>query len=153
MPSLNTKDLGVISWEVESEIEFPRGLPGFEGRRRFVAVHFLHTDPLIFLQSLEDEALCFIALPAKAVDPGYRVAVSEEDLELVGLPVRRHPRIGEDIHCLAVLSVKESGTTANLLAPIIINLKNLKAVQAVAQAGGYSHQHVLMVEEKAAACS
>jgi flagellar assembly factor FliW len=152
MPFLNTKNLGAISWEPASEIEFPCGLPGFEDCRRFVAVHFGHTDPLIFLQSVEDAALCFITLPVRAVEPDYRLAVGEEDLGLVGLPADRSPRIGEDVHCLAVLSVRETGTTANLLAPVIINLKNLKAVQAVAQEGGYSHQHPLPTEEMAVAC-
>ena len=155
MPLLNTKNLGTISWEPGSEIEFPRGLPGFEQLRRFVAVHFCHTDPLIFLQSLEDAALCFITLPVRAVDADYRVAVSNEDLRLVGLRAGRQPHIGKEIHCLAVLSLRKAGATANLLAPVVINLKNLKAVQAVAQAGGYSHQHVLPAEEEAlaAACS
>jgi flagellar assembly factor FliW len=154
MPFLETKNLGAISWERESEIEFPCGLPGFEECRRFLAVHFGHTDPLIFLQSLEDADLCFITSPMRAVFPEYRLAVSEEDLRALELPTDRQPRIGEDIHCLAVLSVWETGTTANLLAPVLINLKNLKAVQAVAQEGGYSHQHVLMaMEEQAAACS
>ena len=152
MPSLNTKNLGAISWEPASEIEFPCGLPGFEDRRRFVAVHFGHTDPLIFLQSVEDAALCFITLPVRAVEPDYRLSVREEDLGLVGLPTERAPRIGEDVHCLAVLSIRETGTTANLLAPVIVNLKNLKAVQAVAQEGGHSHQHPLWKEEMAAAC-
>ena len=152
MPLLNTKNLGAISWEPESEIEFPCGLPGFEDRRRFVAVHFGHTDPLIFLQSVEDAALCLITLPVRVVDAGYRLTVSEEDLGLVGLPTDRPQRIGEDVHCMAVLSLRESGTTANLLAPVIVNLKNLKAVQAVAQEGGYSHQHPLPAGEMAAAC-
>ena len=153
MPSLNTKHLGEISWEPGSEIEFPRGLPGFEERRRFVAVHFSHTDPLIFLQSLDDTALCFTTLPVRAVEPGYSLSIGDEDLSLVGLTKNRQPRIGEEIHCLAVLSFKAAGITANLLAPVVINLKNLKAVQAVAQDGEYSHQHVLLAEEKAAACS
>jgi flagellar assembly factor FliW len=153
MQYLDTKNLGAISWEPQSEIEFPRGVPGFEAYRRFVAVHFGHTDPLIFVQSLEDAALCFVTMPVRAVDPDYRLSVSREDLGLVGLRWERQPRIGEEIHCLAVLSFKETGTTANLLAPIVINLKNLKAVQAVAQEGGYSHRHVLIEEEKAAACS
>jgi len=152
MPSLETKNLGLISWEPASEIEFPRGLPGFENRRRFLAVHFAHADPLIFLQSLEDAGLSFVTLPARSVDPDYRISASREDLEVVGLPGGRQPRIGEDIHCLAVLAIRESGVTANLLAPVLINLRNLKAVQAVAQERVYSHQHVLTGEVKAATC-
>ena len=153
MSYLETKSLGLISWEAGSEIEFPLGLPGFEERHRFVAVHFRHTDPLIFLQSLEDPALTFVTMPARSIDAEYRTSTSREDLELVGLPASRQPRIGEDVHCLAVLSIRESGVTANLLAPVLINLRNMKAVQAVAQEGGYSHQHVLTGEEKVMACS
>jgi flagellar assembly factor FliW len=152
MPFLDTKNLGAISWEPAAEIEFPCGLPGFEDRRRFVAVHFGHTDPLIFLQSVEDPALCFITLPVRAVEPNYRLSAGEDDLRLVGLPTDRAPRIGEDVHCLVVLSLRETGPTANLLAPVIVNLKSLKAVQAVAQEGSYSHQHPLVTEEMAAAC-
>jgi flagellar assembly factor FliW len=151
MPLLESKSLGLISWEAESEIEFPRGLPGFEERRKFLAVHFPHTDPLIFLQSLDDPGLNFVTLPVRSVDPGYRIAASREDLELVGLPPNRQPRIGDDVHCLAVLAIRETGVTANLLAPVLINLRNLKAVQSVAQEGSYSHQHQL-IEEKAASC-
>ena len=152
MPSLNTKNLGAIAWDQQSEIVFPSGLPGFEDRRRFVAVHFSHTDPVLFLQSVDDAALCFITLPVRAVQPDYRLAIGEEDLQAVGLPTDRQPRIGEDVNCMAVLSVRETGCTANLLAPVIVNLKNLKAVQAVAQEGGYSHQHPLPTGEMAAAC-
>jgi flagellar assembly factor FliW len=51
-----------------------------------------------------------------------------------------------------VLSIREGGPTANLLAPLVINMRNLKAVQAVAAESGYSHQHVLLPEE-APVCS
>ena len=54
--------------------------------------------------------------------------------------------------CLTVLSVRETGPTANLLAPIVVNLRNRKAVQAVAAESDYSHQHALMPEE-ASVCS
>jgi flagellar assembly factor FliW len=53
--------------------------------------------------------------------------------------------------CLAVLSIRETGPTANLLAPVVINPKACRAVQAVAEGGGYSHQHAL--EPLEAACA
>jgi flagellar assembly factor FliW len=152
MPFLETKNLGAITWEPESEIEFPAGLPGFEQCRRFLAVRFHHTDPLIFLQSLEDSTLSFVTLPVRTVHPEYRLSVSPDDLRRVGLPTDRQPAIGDEIHCLTVLSIRENGTTANLLAPVVINLKTLKAVQAVTQGGGYSHQHSLAAAEQAVSC-
>jgi flagellar assembly factor FliW len=152
MPVVQTSNFGSISYSPEAAIEFPRGLPGFDDRRRFLALQFADTAPLVFLQSLECHDLCFITMPVLAVDPQYRLEVSREDLEEVGLPSACQPRIGEEILCLAVLSLSESGPTANLLAPVVVNLRNLKAVQAVAPETGYSHRHALVAEE-AAVCS
>jgi flagellar assembly factor FliW len=146
MPVFETQRLGSITYDPESTIEFPRGLPGFDDRRAFVAVHVPGADPLVFLQSLEDPGLCFITAPVQAIDPAYRLEVGEEDLALVGLPVSRRPAIGREALCLVVLSVRESGPTANLLGPLLINLRNRKAVQAVSVAPGYSHQHALEPE-------
>jgi flagellar assembly factor FliW len=149
---METKNFGEISFEPDTELEFPSGLPGFDSRRRFVAVRLAESDPLIYLQSLEDPDLCFISMPILAVDPLYKLKVSDEDLDQLGLPQARQPRIGQDIMCLTVLSVRETGLTANLLAPIVVNLRNRKAVQAVAPESEYSHQFVVMPQE-ASVCS
>jgi flagellar assembly factor FliW len=151
MPLMETKNFGTISFEPDSELEFPRGLPGFDSRKRFVAVRFVESDPLVYLQSLEDPGLCFITAPVQAVDPKYRLKISSEDIEQLGLPLARQPRIGEDVLALTVVSIRESGPTANLLAPVLVNLQNRKAVQAVSEEQGYSHQHVLLPEEPCAA--
>jgi flagellar assembly factor FliW len=152
MPVMQTKNFGTISYESNSELEFPCGLPGFDSRRHFVALRFPESDPVVFLQSLEDSSLCFVTMPVRCVDSQYRLRVSEEDLGRLGLSPSRQPRIGEDVFCLSVLSIRESGLTANLLAPIVIDLKTRKAVQAIAPEGGYSHQYELLPEE-AAVCS
>ena len=75
MPVFESQRLGSITYDPESAIEFPRGLPGFDERRAFVAVHLPGADPLIFLQSLEDPGLCFITAPVGAVDPAYHLEV------------------------------------------------------------------------------
>jgi flagellar assembly factor FliW len=150
MPVMQTKNFGTISYEPESELEFPCGLPGFDSRKRFVAVRFVESDPLVYLQSLEDPGLCFVTMPVLSVDPRYRLKVASEDLGHLGLPPVRQPRIGEDVFCLTVLSIRETGPTANLLAPIVINLKTRRAVQAIAPGSDYSHQFELMPEESPA---
>jgi flagellar assembly factor FliW len=152
MPVLETQKFGRISYQEKSEIDFPAGLPGFEERHRFLAVQLPETNPLVFLQSLEDAGLCFVTLPVLAVEPRYRLRVSGEDLERLGLAGGRQPRIGADVLCLAVLSLRAGGPTANLLAPVVVNVASLKAVQAVMPDSGYSHQHVLLPLE-AAVCS
>jgi len=147
MPVLETKHFGKLSYETTSELEFPVGLPGFDDRKRFVAVRLVESDPLIYLQSMEDPALCFITMPILAADPQYRLKLTGEDLGYLGLKSTRQPRIGDDVLCLTVLSIREAGPTANLLAPIVVNLRNRKAVQAVAPESDYSHQFALMPQE------
>ncbi len=152
MPLLETNNLGRVAYEPESTILFPEGLPGFEQSRKFVAVTLEDSAPLVFLQSLEDPGLCFITLPVLAVDPHYRLEVEGDDLHRLGFPGERQPRLGEDVLCLAILSIREGGPTANLLAPVVLNLRNRRAVQAVMAGSGYSHQHILICEE-APVCS
>lgn len=146
-----TKNFGLIECEMESAIEFPRGLPGFEERRRFLPIRTEATEPLIYLQSLEDGNLCFITLPVLAVDPAYRLDISDEDLEEIGLPRGHAPDLGPEVLCLVVVSVKEEGPTANLLAPIIVNVGNRRGVQAIAPHSAYVHDHALLPQE-APAC-
>ena len=152
MPTFDTKSFGTIAFEPRDTIEFSRGLPGFEERHRFVAIHQQSAAPLVFLQSIEDPGLCFITAPVLAVDPQYRLKLSEEDREAADLSAVRQPRIGKDVWALAVISMRASGPTANLLAPLVINLRSLRAVQAVLRDSDYSHRYVLP-EPAEAVCS
>jgi flagellar assembly factor FliW len=152
MPLLETTSFGTIFYALESVFEFPHGLPGFEERRRFVPVQNPRIAPIVSLQSLEVPSLCFITLPILVVDPQYRLQILEQDLEALEFPVDFEPRIGDDVLCLAILSIRPTGTTANLLAPVVVNLKNYKAVQAVSAENNYSHQHPLFAQE-ASVCS
>jgi flagellar assembly factor FliW len=147
MPVFETRHFGAIGYEPETALEFPRGLPAFENCRRFLALSLPQREPLIFLQSLEENALCFLTVPVGVVDRQYELRMTDEDRELIGLAAGAEPRIGEDVLCLAVLSMREEGPTANLLAPIVMNLRDRRAVQAVAPGSGYSHQHPLLPAE------
>ncbi len=153
MSVLETTQFGSVSYDEDALVVFPRGLPGFEDRRRFLALSLPHRKPLVFLQSLDDPALCFITAPVLAVEPAYRLEVSREDRVLVGLRPGWPPRIGDDVLCLAIISVRPEGATANLLAPIVVNLRNLHAVQAVSPGGGYSHQQPLLPPAEVQTCS
>ena len=157
MPVTQTSQLGNLSYQPESVLEFPGGLPGFEERRRFLPLQIAESEPIVYLQSLEEPALCFITLPVLAVDPAYRLRMTPEDADAIGLPRSGRPEIGADVLCLAVVSVKESGPTANLLAPVVVNLANQRAVQAIAPGSDYSWEHPLLPAAEstaeAAACS
>jgi flagellar assembly factor FliW len=79
-----------------------------------------------------------------AVDPGYEMGLIQDDRELLGLEGSRQPEAGPEVLCLAILTAPPDGPpTANLLAPVVINLATRVGVQAVRADARYSHRHRL----------
>jgi flagellar assembly factor FliW len=142
MAQVETRYFGTMSYEEDSVFDFPSGLPAFRMERRFVPIELPEHSPLIFLQSLMQPALCFLAFPILVVDRDYRLAVTREDLVALELDPDRQPELGADVAVLALLSLRdEFSATANLMAPLVVNLKTRRALQAIRQDRVYSHQH------------
>jgi flagellar assembly factor FliW len=145
VPQADTQQFGPIEYVQEDVIAFPLGLPAFEQETSFLLVAPSRTKPLVFLQSLGRPELCFVTLPLEVVDPNYQLSVSAEDLKILSLMEQNLPAVGpaEDVQMeyLAILSLTDSCPTANLLAPLVINLTAKRGVQAIRLDAAYSHQH------------
>lgn len=153
MNQVATKYFGNLDYNEDSRVEFPDGIPGFENQHGFLVMQQPATQPLVFLQSLNDAALCFIALPARAACPDYRLAIPAADLEALGLPTTRQPEIGREVLCLTIISVGEDASvTANLLAPLVINLENRRGRQPIMAESEYSHRQPLDEPSEVATC-
>ena len=154
MPTLPTAYFGQLDYTDDTVYAFPEGLPGFEGERSFVFIRRPHTEPLIFMQSLASQQLCFLVLPVFAACPDYRLHLSPEDLAKLGLPAGIEPRIGGDILCGAIVCPSNpDGPTVNLLGPIVLNLQAQIGMQIIQNEGVYSHQHPLFAGEALVLCS
>lgn len=76
--------------------------------------------------------LCFLPLPVLVIDPDYALAIPFEDLQILKLGTNRQPEIGTEILPLALISICDGKpASANLLSPIVINLRNRLAVQSM----------------------
>ncbi len=147
-----TRYFGPVDYHEDTVLVFPDGLPAFEQERRFLALRQPANEPMVFLQSLEHDSLCFVALPARAVCPGFELRMSPEDLQALGLNPSRQPAVGSEVQCLALLSLEANAPpTVNLLAPIVVNLRTLRARQAIQVDSPYSLREELPRGE--AACS
>ena len=138
-----TEQFGNVSYSPEQVICFPQGLPAFEDEREFLPIERPNMAPVVFLQSLTQPGLVFITLPVNVADANYKLEMSPEDLETLDLPPDPQPTPGTEVLCLVVLTLSNAAATANLLAPIVINLKTNKALQAIQVETAYSHQHPL----------
>jgi flagellar assembly factor FliW len=120
-----------------SEILFPEGVPGFEGSRRFVLLRHGELEPLLLLQSAEDDSLSLPVIPAQFVDPAYELHVEARDCELLGFA--EPPRPGDAV-CLLVLILGGPGAApkCNLFAPIVINPRSMRGKQVMQIGSSYS---------------
>jgi flagellar assembly factor FliW len=82
------------------------------------------------------------------------MAVSRDDLLALALSGDRQPSIGAEVLCLAIISVAEGRLpTANLLAPVVVNLRTRVGLQAIQEESTYSHQHPLLDSRPEGKCS
>jgi flagellar assembly factor FliW len=110
-------------------------MPAFESETRF---RLTDREPLLFLESETNPELSFLLLPVALIDPEYRMAVSTEDRDAIGASDSSR------LMCLAVVTAAEdSPPTANLLAPVVVNLDSGRAVQAVRSDSMYSHKKAI----------
>lgn len=151
MPRIVSAHFGEIDCPEEALLEFPEGIPAFEQHRRFAVIEPPATAPVVFLQSLSDPDLCLITLPVTSLVSGYTLSMTLEDLLVLGLDRTRQPVVGEEVVCLAIVTIpRDRRATANLLAPVVIDRRTRRAVQAIQADSPYSHRHPLTAGEEGA---
>ena len=83
-----------------------------------------------------------MTLPVAALVPEYELAVAESEYEALGLSPAGPNAAQPSVLALAIVTLPENGpASANLLAPVIVNLASGRAIQTVRADQQYSHQH------------
>jgi len=115
------------------ELRFVAPLLGFEQLRRFALVRLDETGPLFSLQSLDDAGTSLLVLAPHAVFADYDPALDGVTCAALGLD-----DAGADALLLVVVNVAATmaESTANLMAPIVVNPRNLAAAQVVLTGSG-----------------
>ena len=109
-------------------IEMPAGLPGFPDGRRFVLVEWGDAgSPFSVLRSLDHTDLEFLVAAPVVLFPDYEVEIDDAHADLLGLTR------AEDALVLVLVTVHDRAedATANLLAPIVVNVATRVAAQVV----------------------
>jgi flagellar assembly factor FliW len=108
-------------------LEFVAPMPGFPEQRRYVLVRLEDAGVLYSLTSIDVPDLRFLVVPPAPFFPEYAVDVDNEALVSLGMPDE------EDLLVLLVITAGDTlaDTTANLMAPIVVNQRSHRAVQLV----------------------
>ncbi len=144
MPNTDSKHFGEVEYSEAWAIDFPQGIPGFEGETRFVVMEREECHPILYLQSLATPSLCFLMTPAVVIDPRYEICVRAEDLRTLELEDDLALQAPEHVACWIILSIPErEAPSANLAAPIIVNWRSRRALQAIRADSRYSARQLL----------
>lgn len=122
-------------------ITFPDGLIGCEGWKSFVLQDTEEVGSFKLLQSLDDQRISFVVTDPYLLLPDYSFEMTEADVNTVGLE-----RPGDAlVLCILVVKLKpELSVTANLLGPLVINVKRQSGVQVILPQSGYSARFPVM---------
>ena len=123
---IETTRFGILEVDEAQMFHFPMGLLGFAGLKRYVVLDHAEDSPLKWLQSVDDGSLAFIITDPMFFVPSYRVTARRSELEVID---------AEEEHLIlsVTMTVPENpqDMSANLMAPLIFNMKNRLAMQYV----------------------
>ena len=109
-------------------ITFPKGLVGLEHLSQFVLVEDERVVPCRWLQSLEEPALAFLVVDPGLVHPAYDPDLPAGERWVI-ITLRQQPE----------------ASTANLLAPVVIDPQSRTGQQLVLHESGFSLRHPIQV--------
>lgn len=132
MKTVQTR-LGNVSCHPDMIIFFPLGLLGFGTLRKFMLIPGNSDDPLICLQSLENQKVTFLMVDPQRYFPEYEVSVGSKEADVLRMKKDDQYRV------LTTITVhSDRSITLNLIAPVIYIPRTQRAVQMVLEETSYS---------------
>ena len=125
--SFTNHRLGEIEVEADAILNFPAGILGFSECRRFALLPHRPGTPFFWLIPIEREDIAFVVVNPENFFPDYCPSLTQDQLAPLSLEKDKDHSLG----MLVVVSFRDGKPTANLRAPLILDLAQRRAVQAV----------------------
>ena len=119
-----TTRFGALEVDAERVIDFPDGVIGFPGLKRYILIDHKDTS-LKWLQSLDDPDIAFIVAEPAFIAPDFSLNVDFAIKKYLGV------REDDDLVILLIIRVENGQVKANVRGPLIFNAAAMRAVQVV----------------------
>jgi flagellar assembly factor FliW len=133
---------GDFTVPVETVITVPAGIIGFPHTTRFVMLD--HKHPFSWLHSIEDPNLAFVVVDGFEFGQQFDVKppIGDKDTDL---------KADDEYAILIIVTVRSDPrlTTANLKAPVFVNMRNRRGVQIIIDDPRYSTRFPLWSDDPA----
>ncbi len=126
---VQTSRFGRIEFQEEDVLQFPEGLLGFADLRQFVLIDDPNDEIFAWLQSCEAPQIAFPVLEPELFTENYKINLTKNDLEAMQMKAQ------DKMRYFSIITIPHDPTqmTANLKAPIVINVRDRIARQCVLQ--------------------
>jgi len=144
--TINTTKFGEIEVNKESIFNFVSPIIGFKDLKEYALVDYKPDSPFKWLQSMEDMDLAFPITLCSFFGIDYQFDIPDEEANQLEITS------GDDIFVCNIANIPSSnpqGATINMLAPIVINIVNKKAMQIILKNTDFEVRHKLFNDESA----
>lgn len=126
---IQTTRFGQVQFQSDDLLTFPEGILGFSDLKRFVLLDDPNDDIFAWLQSCDEAAIAFPVLEPELFSDAYKVTLAKTDLDALRLSNLE----GARLFCIITIPDDPTQMTANLKAPLVINVGLKMARQCVLQ--------------------
>ncbi|VYU41973.1 flagellar assembly protein FliW [Clostridium tertium] len=134
---------GKITYKENEIITFEKGIPGFPNLKKYIIREALEDSPFSIIQSVEDKDIGFVIISPFVVKEDYEIKLSKEIINNLNIQNE------EDVllYSLVTLSEKVENITANLKAPLVININDKKGEQYILDKEEYEIKTKVFINE------
>lgn len=126
---IQTTRFGQVQFQASDLLTFSDGILGFADLKKFVLLDDPNDDIFAWLQSCDEPSIAFPVLEPELFSEKYNITLAKSDLEAIKKPNLE----GTRLFCIITIPDDPVQMTANMKAPVVINIEQRLARQCVLQ--------------------
>lgn len=143
---INTAKFGELEVNKDSIFDFVIPIIGFKDLKKYAIIDYKPDSPFKWLQSMEDMELAFPITLCSFFGIDYQFDIPDEEAKTLEI------ESADDIFVCNIANIPASNpqaATINMLAPIVVNIVNKKAMQIILKNTNFEVRHRLFNDESA----
>lgn len=124
-----------VAWTPDQVILFPAGLPGFESARKFIIMSVPEHQPFHWMECVDEgNSIRFAIINPLSFRPDYQPKIKREELATLNIKDPKELLL----YVIVTLRSPLIESTANLMGPLFINIREKSGKQIIIENDAYS---------------
>ena len=123
-----------VEWTEDQVIHFPNGLPGFENARKFIIMSVPEHQPFHWMECVDGNNIRFAVINPLSFRPDYQPKIKKEEIASLDIGDPKELLL----YVIVTLRTPLVESTANLMGPLFINIREKVGKQIIIENDAYS---------------